>query len=419
MGSLPLCEHPFDGIAEPQLESLNALQAAYAADTNPNKVNLMIGAYQDDDGKSFVLPSVKKARQRLFDNADWNHEYPPSHLGTQQYRDLSSALFFGEDSPLVQNGCIAAMQCLGASGACHMGALFLKKHYKTPGNRGANNTKVYIPEETWANHPNVFHHVGFETESLPWYNTKTQLLDIDALLARIATLPSRSIIVLQVAGNNPTGCDPSPSDWEALAQAFISGHHFAFLDAAYPGFVSGSLEEDCLPVRVFADAGIPLILATTYGKAFGLYGERAGILFITLDSKITAKRAEGQMKLLARAETGAQPAFGAAIVEMILANRELRCIWQEDLKLMAGELMSRRLALYKALKKRGGKKDWSFMMGQTGMFTYTGLKAEQIVRLREEHHVYIQDTGRLSIAGLCSSNIDLVAAGLWAVVQQD
>ncbi|KAI1826173.1 aspartate aminotransferase [Xylaria intraflava] len=410
--SLPF---PFANISEPRLETLNALEALHREDPSPVKANLMIGVYRDDNGNPFLLPSVKRARQKLYDSPNWTHEYPPSHLGTQDYRDLSAALFFGADSQIFRDGRIASMQCLGASGACHMGALFLKKYYEPL--KDGKSGKIYIPRETWANHPNVFHHVGFETESLPWYSSKTNSLDIDALITGISALPPSSVIVLQTAGNNPTGCDPSAADWARIADCFVAGHHLAFLDAAYPGFVTGDFEKDCEPIRIFADAGIPLLLATTYGKAFGLYGERVGTLFITMDSNDSARRVEGHMKLLARAETGAQPSFGAAIVQTILSDRDLRRAWQEDLAHMASELNTRRHRLFAELQKLDGVKDWSFIRDQAGMFTYTGLDAEQITLLREEHHVYLQDTGRLSIAGLNSTNLHHVAASLHAATR--
>ncbi|PHH82419.1 hypothetical protein CDD83_3276 [Cordyceps sp. RAO-2017] len=307
-----------------------------------------------------------QARQKLFDDPSWNHEYPPSQLGRKEFRGLSSALFFGEDSPLLREGLISSMQCLGASGACHMGAVFLKLHYE-PFKNGLPG-KVYIPSETWVNHPRLFHHVGLETGSLPWYNHGTASLDIDALIAAIDSLPKKSVIVLQTAGNNPTGCDPSASQWRMLANAFARHGHFAFLDASYPGFATGDIDVDCEPIRLFAEAGIPLLIAATFGKAFGLYGERVGVLSITSPSRDIAARIERQMSLLARAETGAQPAFGAAIVEMILSNPDLKRIWERNLKEMVEQLVSRRELLWRELAALDAAGDWDAITRQAGMF---------------------------------------------------
>lgn len=268
-----------------------------------------------------------------------------------------------------------------------MGALFLKHHYE-PYQTGQAG-KVYIPAETWgkwhscslfflgsvtdtlpANHHNIFQVVGFETATLPWYDPQTHLLDEEGLLAAIETLPPRSIIVLQTAGNNPTGCDPNITAWHRLAEAFSAGKHFAFLDVAYPGFVTGNFEADCAPIRIFAEAGIPLLAAGTFGKSFGLYGERVGLLAIPAPSQEITSRIEGQMKLLARAETGAQPAFGAAIVQTILADQNLRGLWEQDLRHMAEQLEKRRRCLVDELQKLQTPGRWDFINSQAGMFWY-------------------------------------------------
>ncbi|KAH8658405.1 aspartate aminotransferase [Xylariales sp. PMI_506] len=406
--------HPFANIPQGELETLNELQAQYANDTSPDKLDLMAGVYRTEQGTPFVLPAVKLARQRLYENPAWDHEYPPSHLGTKGFRSASEALFFGQDSRLVQSGCISSMQTLGASGACHMGAAFLKSHYE-PFQNG-HPGKVYIPKETWVNHPNVFHHVGLETEDLPWFDFENKSLSIDALIASIDILPSQSVILLQTAGNNPTGCDPSPSQWHSLADAFVRGGHFAFLDAAYPGFVTGDVERDCLPIRIFAEAGIPLLLAATYGKAFGLYGERVGILSATLPNRDVTARAERQMKLLARAETGAQPAFGASLVEIILSDQKLKNMWKENVKQIAQQLTDRRIMLRREIETLGTPGDWSYITNQVGMFLYTGFSDDQIRRLREEHHVYLQDTSRLAISSLQLSQIPYIAKSIHAVM---
>lgn len=218
------------------------------------------------------------------------------------------------------------------------------------------------------NHANVFNYVGLETELLPWYSSALASLDIDALIESIESLPPRSVIVLQTAGNNPTGCDPSKSQWRTVAEVFARRHHLAFLDAAYPGFVTGDVELDCEPIRIFAEANVPIVLAATFGKSFGLYGERVGILTITSPSKGVASRVEDHMKLLARAETGAQPAFGAAIVEIILSDSELRRTWQDSVRQMAAELQKRRALLKAELVTLQTPGRWDIITEQVGMF---------------------------------------------------
>ena len=210
--------------------------------------------------------------------------------------------------------------------------------------------------------------MGLETGSLPWYNHSTGLLDIDALVAAIDSLPEKSVIVLQTAGNNPSGCDPSASQWRMLANTFTRHRHFAFLDTSYPGFATGDMDTDCEPIRLFAESGIPLLVAATFGKAFGLYGERAGILCITSPNRDVAMRIERQMSFLARVETGPQPAFGAAIVEIILSNPELKRTWEGNLKQMAEDLISRRELLRRELVALSSSRDWDVITRQAGMF---------------------------------------------------
>ncbi|KAG6009347.1 hypothetical protein E4U21_002655 [Claviceps maximensis] len=407
--------HPFGLIPDGKLENLNSLRDEYVEDTDDRKISLMAGVYRTELGHPFILPSVKAARQKLFDDPLWNHEYPSSHLGSERFRHLSETLFFGKNSPTVKEGRVASMQCLGASGACHMGAVFLDRHYEPF--RDGECRKVYIPEQTWVNHANVFRYVGFEVHFLPWYSPALASLDMDVLVKAIDALPPRSVIILQTAGNNPTGCDPSPSGWRTLGEVFARHQHLAFLDAAYPGFVTGDVELDCEPIRILAAANVPIVLAATFGKSFGLYGERVGILSVTLPSRDVAGRAEDHMKLQARAETGAQPAFGAAIVEIILADPELRRSWQDSVGHMAAELQRRRALLKAELVALGTPGRWNSITEQVGMFFFTGFTSEQVTRLRQRHHVYIQDTGRIALSSLAGSRIAYVAKSIDEVVR--
>ncbi|KAF2126173.1 PLP-dependent transferase [Dothidotthia symphoricarpi CBS 119687] len=406
--------HPLGNVPEGKLESLNALQAQFTNDPRPDKADLMCGVYQTQEGNPYVLPSVKLARQMLFDDPEWEHEYPASHLGEAPFRDMSARLLFGETSQIIKEKRIASMQTLGGSGACHMGARFLRMHYE-PYQSNVRG-KVYIPSETWVNHPNVFQAAGFETASLPYYDSSTHAFNFNGLDEALRQIPSQSIIVLQVCGNNPTGCDPSAEEWQCLAQTFLTKQHLAFLDLSYPGFVSGSVAEDCMPIRLFTEVGVPLLLATTYGKAFGLYGERVGHLCVPLPTAQAAARVEQQMKLMAREETGAQPRFGAKLVANILGSPRLKMVWEEDLRGLAQDLAARRESLKRELIKQNAPGEWGFVTSQVGMFLYTSFDPEQIIQLREEYAVYLQDTGRLSIAGLNAQNTAHVAESIAKVL---
>ncbi|RAQ62606.1 hypothetical protein COH20_008370 [Aspergillus flavus] len=401
-----LAAHPFANVPQAELESLNALQGEFNNDSRSHKTDLMRGVYQTKDGGPYVFPSVKMARQMLFDDPEWEHEYPASHLGEAEFRDLSARLLFGDES----------QTALGGSGACHMGARFLRKHYEPYKSDPERN--VYIPAESWVNHPNVFHDAGFKTIDLPYYSSSTHSFDFDSFNEALIKAPSQSIIVLQVCGNNPTGCDPSTEQWQRLAHTFQAKQHFAFLDLSYPGFVSGSVAKDCMPIRIFDEVEIPLLVAATYGKMLGLYGERVGYLCLSLPTAEAAARSEQQMKLLARAETGAQPRFGARLVSNILGTPRLKAQWEEDIKRLAEDLADRRKKLKIELLRGNSEHDWDFVTSQAGMFLYTSFKREQVTQLRAEHAVYLQDTGRLSIAGLNEHNIAHVAESMEKVSGQ-
>lgn len=215
----------------------------------------------------------------------------------------------------------------------------------------------------------MFSFLGLDPVPLPYYDPATKSLDFDLLNTTIGALPAQSVIVLQTSANNPTGCDPTFDQWRTLANTFLAHGHFAFLDSAYIGFVSGDPETDCAGIRIFANARVPMLVAATYGKAFGLYGERVGILCVTSQSAGVTQRIERQMKLLARAETGAMPAFGATIVENVLGDKELKKVWKDDVKGIAQQLSSRRVRLRRKLEDLETPGHWGHVTRQSGMFS--------------------------------------------------
>lgn len=220
-----------------------------------------------------------------------------------------------------------------------------------------------------ANHPNIFQSQSIQTHPLPYHNPTTHSLDFAAFTKAIASLPDHSVIVLQASSHNPTGCDPTPSQWRELASLFLIHNHFAFFDAAYLGFVSGDAHNDAESIRICADAGVPLLLAMTYGKPFGLYGERVGIMMIVAPDEKVAGKVESQFKCLAREETGAMPAFGARLVEMVLSDTEgLRKVWEDDVRETARQLRTRRVRLRGLLEEMGMKGSWGYVEEQVGLF---------------------------------------------------
>ncbi|KAJ5995366.1 hypothetical protein N7481_002343 [Penicillium waksmanii] len=414
MGSI--ATNPFQDVPAGRVESLQKLVTLFREDNDPKKTDLLVGVYKTDEGKAYVQPSVKEAKRRLFHDNDWHHEYRASALGSIGYRALSNKLLFGPDSRLVQENRIVTAQTLGASGGCHVGAVFLKLHYGPWKNIDA--PEIFLPGDTWLNHPFVFQSAGIKPSFLPYFSSKTNKFDFEAFSAAVLSLPPHSVVLLQSGAQNPTGCDPSPEQWRALSSIFLQRGHLAFFDAAYPGFASGDIDEDLEGVRLFADLEIPLIFVSTYGKCFGLYSERVGILSILVPSEEVGRRIETQLRLLARAESGAPPDFGSKIVETVLSDGDLERRWREEVRGMAIGLKSRRRALREALESLKTPGDWQHLTDQNGMFSYLGLSKEQVDILQKRYHVYVQDSGRISIAGLNRFNIDYTASSISAAVKE-
>lgn len=304
---------------------------------------------------------------------------------------------------------IASMQTVGATGAIHMGGRFLKAHY--PAWQGSD-CKVYLPKDTWVNHRNLFKTLGIQLVGLPYYDPSIKSLNWNAFKAAIESLPPKSVVLIQTTAHNPTGCDPTPSQWQELIQVFLTRRHFAFLDSAYLGLVSGDPDLDASTISMFEAAGVPLLLAATFGKSFGLYGERVGMLSVIAPNPEIKARMQKQMALLARSETGSSPAFGAKIVEVVLGDEKIKAVWAEDVKGIATELRRRRQVLRNELELVGTPGQWDFLTRQVGMFSYLDLTPSQLEFLRTENHLYIDGNGRLSFAAINTEGIKLLARGI-------
>ncbi|KAJ5186446.1 hypothetical protein N7449_011210 [Penicillium cf. viridicatum] len=376
---------PFQGVpAARAADGLAALVGKFRADTDPNRTDLLVGVYKTDEGKAYLQPSVKEAKNRIFNDPDWHHEY-------------------------------RASATLGASGGCHVGAVLLKKHYGPWNETG--NPEIFLPTDSWLNHPFVFQSAGIKTSLLPYFSSKTNTFDFEKFSGAIKSLPTQSVVLLQSGAHNPTGCDPSPEQWRELASIFSERGHLAFFDAAYPGFASGDIDTDLAGVRLFAEQEIPFIFVSTYGKSFGLYSERVGIISVLVPNEQAGKNIEAQLSLLARSESGAPPDFGSKIVETVLSDETLERQWRQEVRDMANQLKHRRVVLREALEKLETPGSWRHITEQNGMFSYVGLSVEQVTLLRDKYHVYLQDSGRISIAGLNSFNIDHTARSISAVVK--
>jgi len=381
---------------------------AFKRDSNPTKMNLGVGAYRDDQGKPFVLPSVRKAENKIL-TSNLNKEYAPIG-GEPTYGNLSADLAFGDGNSITGEGRNVSVQCISGTGSLRVGANFLAKHF--PGNK-----TVYLPKPSWGNHTPIFKHAGLEVGSYRYYDPKTCGLDFAAACEDIKNIPENSIILLHACAHNPTGVDPRPEQWKELSQIIKDRKLYAFFDMAYQGFASGDVDYDAFAVRYFLEEGHNICLAQSYAKNMGLYGERAGCFTIVCQDKEEASRVNSQIKILIRPMYSNPPIHGARIVSEILSNAELKAEWLGDVKTMADRIISMRTKLKDGLAREGSTLNWNHITDQIGMFCFTGMTPEQVEQITKNHSVYLTKDGRISIAGISSTNVDYLAHAIHDVTK--
>lgn len=388
-------------------DPLFGLMAAYRKDESPNKVDLGIGAYRDDNAKPWILPVVRKADDIIRNDPNLNHEYLPIS-GLAEFTSASQKLILGGDSPAIKEKRATTLQAVSGTGALHLGALFLSKFYKPDSKR-----TVYLSNPTWPNHFQIFSNVGLQYETYPYFSKETKGLDFDGFINKIQNADEGSIVVLHACAHNPTGVDLTQDQWKKVAEVIRAKKHFPFFDTAYQGFASGDLSRDGWAIRYFVEQGFELCIAQSYAKNFGLYGERAGAFhFVTSpssDAQSTVSRVASQLAILQRSEISNPPAYGARIASLVLNTPELFAQWEQDLKTMSGRIIEMRKALRGKLEELGTPGTWNHITDQIGMFSFTGLTEQQVLKLREDSHIYMTKNGRISMAGLNTKNVEYVA----------
>lgn len=319
----------------------------------------------------------------------------------------------GADSPALADKRVASLQSISGTGALHLGAGFLAKFYK-------GNRTVYVSNPTWANHHQIFGNVGLKVATYPYFDKKTKGLDFAGMKAAIQDAPDHSIIVLHACAHNPTGVDPTADQWAELAQILRQKKHLPFFDSAYQGFASGNLARDAGAVRLFVEQGFELFIAESFAKNFGLYGERAGCFHLVAapgaDAAASASRLSSQLAILQRSEISNPPIYGARVASTVLNDPALFAEWERNLGEMSGRIISMRKALRSKLEELGTPGTWNHITDQIGMFSFTGLNEDQVLRLRNEFHVYMTKNGRISMAGLNTKNVDRFAQAVHKVL---
>jgi len=379
---------------------------AYVADKNPKKVNLGVGVYYDDNGKIPLLECVRRAEEQRMKTSPHRGYLPIDGMPT--YDRAVQRLLFGADSPVVSEGRGVTVQALGGTGGLRVGADFLKQL-----NPGA---QVWISDPSWENHRQLFEAAGFKVNSYAYYDPKTHGLDFPAMARDLNALPAGSIVVLHSCCHNPTGADLTQENWRSVLEIVRSRGLIPFLDLAYQGFAEG-LEADAYAARLFAGEMAPVFLASSFSKSFSLYGERIGALSVVTGSADEAKRVLSQLKRVVRANYSNPPTHGGQIVATVLTSPELRQLWEKELGGMRERMKAMRRLLVEKIKARVPAADFSFVLKQRGLFSYSGLTKEQVRRLRDESSIYAIDSGRICIAALTSGNIDYVADAIASVIK--
>jgi aromatic-amino-acid transaminase len=378
---------------------------AYNTDTNPNKVNLGVGVYYDDNGKVPVLECVRRVEQKLAESP-----LPRNYLpidGIPAYDRAVQELVFGKDSPAVREQRVVTVQTLGGTGALKVGGDLLRRI--NPG------TGLWISNPSWENHQAVFEYAGFKVGAYPYYNPATHGLDFDGMIGTLDRLPAGSVAVLHACCHNPTGVDLAPGQWERIIEVVNRRRLVPFLDMAYQGFADG-LDTDAMAVRRFAQACPVVFVSSSFSKSLSLYGERVGSLSVVTGSQDEAARTLSQLKRVIRTNYSSPATHGAQAVTTVLTTPELRALWDRELGQMRERIKTMRRVLVEKIRAQRADFDFSFVVNQRGLFSYSGLSREQVGRLRKEYSLYAIDSGRICVAAINSRNVDYVARAIASVL---
>ena len=395
----------FEAVELAPRDPILGLNEQFNADTRPGKVNLGVGVYYDDAGRIPLLQAVHRAEVARV-QAQAARGYLPIE-GIAAYNKGAQALLLGKDSSLAAEGRVLTAQALGGTGALKIGADFLRQLLPA--------SKVLISNPSWENHRALFERAGFTVEQYPYYDAATHGLNFDGMLAALKAAPAQTVVVLHACCHNPTGVDLSLDQWKAVANVVRERDLVPFLDIAYHGFGDG-LEADAAVVRLFAEQNITAFISSSFSKSFSLYGERVGALTVIAGSKDESTSVLSQLKRVIRTNYSNPPTHGGQLVASVLNDPELFALWDQELAGMRDRIRTMRKQLVEKIRAAGAKQNFDFVLHQRGMFSYSGLTADQVERLREEHGIYAISTGRICVAALNSGNIDAVAKGIAAVL---
>ncbi|XP_023025466.2 aspartate aminotransferase, mitochondrial [Leptinotarsa decemlineata] len=389
-------------------DSIFGMVAVFLEDKHPNKQNLTVGAYRDDNGNPYVLPSVRKAEEKM--KSGYPSEEEELGIGSEEFRSKSFEFAFGPCNEIAENGLNATVQTLSGTGALSLVAKYIKVHFPQA-------KAIYLPQPTWGNHAGIFRHAGLDIQYYKYFDYKTFRVDFKGMFEAFCSIPDGSVVLFHASAHNPTGVDPTKEEWMEISELVKQKKFFPVFDMAYQGFASENPDDDAFPVRHFAKVGIKLALAQSFSKNLGLYGERIGTLTVLAGSREERDRILSQLQFIIRTTYANPPVYGARIVTTVLSDPQLRSQCLQEMKGMVRRIVSVRKTLRDNLAKEGSKRNWDPIVKQIGMFSYTGLTPAQVDKMINDHHVYMTRDGRMSIAGVCSQNVEYVARALHQVTK--
>lgn len=395
----------YDSVRLAPADPILSLTEAFKADPNPDKINLSVGVFVDDSGRTPVLDTVRQAETRLL-AASKSKSYLPI-TGSPEYAGLTQQLCFGPQLATDLQPRLVSLQSPGGTGALRVAADFIAK------NLPANT--VWLSNPTWANHHGIFQAAGLETKSYAYFDSHQLALDYASFIDAISGIPADDIVVLHGCCHNPTGADLTRQQWEEVAKIAAEKGWIPLIDFAYQGF-GEDIDEDAAAARIFAQAGLPVLVAQSFSKNLGLYQDRVGALHVVTDDPKVTPKVASQLKVSVRVNYSNPPAHGGAIVTTILGDPELSTQWRGEVAAMRQRIASVRSQFVDALKAAGVSRDFSFLTRQKGMFSFTGLSKEQAVELRETRSIYIVDSGRINVAGITSANLDRLVSALKSLI---
>ncbi len=382
-------------------DSIIGLTEEFAKDANPEKINLGVGVYKDNNGNTPVFAIVRELQERLLQE-ETSKDYTPIE-GTPGYAAVVQNLLFGADHEINRSSRAATVQSPGGTGALRIAADFIHKLF--PG------TRIWISDPTWANHPKVFEAAGLEVKTYPYFDKTINGLNLNAMLDALDKLSPGEVVLLHGCCHNPTGVDPTPEEWHRIANLVQDRGLIPLVDFAYQGLGDG-IEEDPIGLRKLCRPGAELFVASSFSKNFGLYNERIGALTIVAEHAEAAAMALSHVKICIRTNYSNPPAHGAALVTSILDDAESRLSWENELAAMRARIKEMRDQFVKTLKQKKVNQDFSFIARQRGMFSFSGLTSAQVDTLRNKYSIYAVSSGRINVAGITHQNMDLLCGAI-------